>query len=364
MSISAEKIKELAVFFDMTVKSAMKTLCSIDSKVLFVVDSNNRLVGSVTDGDIRRAILSGSGFETPVREIMFKSPRFIKHGEKDFEKKVKQYVIEEKLYAIPVLDGKESIVDILFWHDFFDYHPLDEHSDKVFSNPVVIMAGGEGSRLDPFTKILPKPLIPFGDKPILEKIMDNFSKYMFRNFILTLNYKKEMIKMYLKENTLPYNVEWTEESKNLGTAGSLSLLKDKLKETFFVCNCDTLLDTDFKDILLWHREEKALLTLVGCHKELIFPYGVLDIHNGSLKSINEKPTFDLIINTGLYVMEPDILKLMPHEEPFDMDKLVQKTVKIGKVAVFPTYGKWFDIGQWKEYRESLYLLRDVKEKES
>jgi NDP-sugar pyrophosphorylase family protein len=217
---------------------------------------------------------------------------------------------------------------------------------NALTNHVVIMAGGKGARLDPFTKILPKPLIPLGEKPVIEIIMDNFHKHGFNNFMLTLNYKKELIKLYFKENALPYNVQWVEEEEFLGTAGSLGLLKDKIKETFFVCNCDILLENDYRNILLWHRAEKADMTIIGCHKEVVLPYGTLEVQNGVLKSIHEKPRYDMIINTGVYVLEPSMLEFLSGKDHLDMNHLVEKVAAANKkVTVYPVYGGWFDVGQ-------------------
>lgn len=362
MKLNYEEIKKLVIFPDTSLKSAMAALSAGRGKVLFVIDDREKLIGSVTDGDIRRAILNGMGFDDLISKIMFKSPRFVRRSDQGFETKVKRYVIEEKLYSVPVVDERDRIVDILFWHDFFESHPLEVPAYKAFSNPVVIMAGGKGMRLDPFTKILPKPLIPFGNKSIIEKIMDSFNECGFSNFILTLNYRKELIKLYLKENQFPYNVDWVEEDEYLGTAGSIGLLKDRIKETFFVCNCDTLLENDFRNILAWHKGEKALMTLIGYHKELVLPYGTLQVDKGYLNAINEKPKFDMIINTGVYIIEPEIFSLVSTGKRLEMNHLIERAIKKGRVTVYPVCEGWFDIGQWKEYKESLHLLQNSKEK--
>jgi len=360
MAMNLEDIKKVTAFPDTSLKIAMRMLSSSSGRVLFVVDDEDRLIGSVTDGDIRRAILNNIGFDRPISEIMFKFPRSVRRSDKESEEKAKRYVLDDRLYAVPVLDEADKIVDILFWHNFFENHPHEPSYVAEITTPVVIMAGGKGSRLDPFTKILPKPLIPFGDKTIVEKIMDNFSKYGFKNFIMTLNYKKELIKMYFMENRLPYNIEFMEEEEYLGTAGSLGLLKKKIRETFFVCNCDIFLENDFRNILLWHKGEGAIATLIGCHKEMVIPYGTLEIDGGRLKSINEKPTFDMIINTGVYILEPAIIDLIEPGEKLDMNELLKRAIARGKVAVYPVADGWFDIGQWKEYKDSLYLLQNEK----
>jgi len=362
VSLSFDDIRKLIISPNATLKMAMKVLTTGSEKVLFVVNESDKLVGSLTDGDIRRAILNDMGFDVPVADIMFKMPRFVRHMDKKMEEAAKTRILNDRVPAIPVLDEMDRIVDILFWYDFFDSHPLESHVPESLTNPVVIMAGGKGERLDPFTKILPKPLIPFGDKPIIEKIMDDFSKYGLRRFILTLNYKKEFIKAYFSENPLQYDVSWVEEENYLGTAGSLALLKDKLKETFFVCNCDTILENDFNSMLLWHKGEKALITIIGCHKEMVIPYGSLEMSGGSLKRINEKPQLDLIINTGVYILEPEVLSFISPGEKMDMNHLIEKVMERGKVGVYPVYTGWFDMGQWKEYKDSLYLLQNGSNK--
>lgn len=357
----AEEIKKHTISPETSLKTAMRALNAASGKVIFVLDRDERLIGSVTDGDIRRAILNGIAFDRSISEIMFKRPRFVRRTENNYEDVAKKHMLDRKIYVIPILDEVNRIIDILFWNDFFEIHPHETHPFKPLTNIVVIMAGGKGERLDPFTKILPKPLIPLGDKPIIEKIMNNFNKYGFSNFILTLNYKKELIKMYLSENRFPYDIEYVEEDdKFLGTAGSIGFLKDKVKETFFVSNCDVMLESDFRNILLWHKGENALVTMIGCHKEMVIPYGTLEVDGGSLKAINEKPTFDMIINTGIYIMEPEVLSLILPGEHLDMNHLAERAMKKGKVSVYPICDGWFDIGQWKEYKDSLYLLQDGK----
>lgn len=354
-----DMVKKTIVTPDVSLKEAMRLLSNSSKyRVLFVTDEENRLIGSMTDGDIRRAILKGIRFDCPISEIMFKVPRFVKSMDSEYEHKARRYVLDEGLFAIPVLDEQGRIVNILSWFDFFDEYPTKIHEINSFTNPVVIMAGGRGMRLDPFTKILPKPLIPFGDKPIIDRIMDNFNKYGFRHFILTLNYKKEIIKTYFKENKSSYIVEWVEEEEFLGTAGGLSLLKEKLKETFFICNCDVLLESDFKNMLLWHKGERALATLIGCHKEIVLPYGTLELTDGYLKSIKEKPIFDMILNTGVYIMEPQVLEYIDPGEHIDMNHLISRIKDHGKVTVYPVCEGWFDLGDWVEYKESVWHLQN------
>ena len=148
----------------------------------------------------------------------------------------------------------------------------------------------------------------------------------------------------------------------MGTAGSLGMLKGKIKETFFVSNCDVIIDSDFRNILLWHKGEKALATLIGCHKEMLLPYGTLEVNEGSLKAINEKPTFDMIINTGVYLFEAEVLELIKPGERLNMNHFIERIMKKGRITVYPVCEGWFDLGQWKEYNDSLYLLQNGKTK--
>ncbi|MEK7791184.1 MAG: nucleotidyltransferase family protein [Deltaproteobacteria bacterium] len=337
--------------------SAMRQMGATGSQILFVTDEALKLIGAVTNGDIRRALINtGDGFQSPVSKIMFQKPRFVYRHEPDFQKKAGDLILQKRLLAIPILNEERKITDILFWHDFFGKSQIETKPKIPLTTPVVIMCGGKGTRMDPLTRILPKPLIPIGNKPMVEKIMDTFHAFNFHHFILVLNYKKEFVKNYFKENQMPYEVSWVEEDEYMGTAGGLSLLKDKMKETFIVTNCDIILQANFKDILAWHKKEKAALSLVGHHKEMVVPYGVLEIRDGRLKSINEKPKYDFIVNSGIYLIEPEILNLIPEKTFLDMNHLIERVGRERKVSVYPTSDHWFDLGQWSEYNANLWLL--------
>lgn len=348
------KLSSLLISPDATIKQAMQKLNENGEKILFVSADSGRLLATVTDGDIRRGIVNGIQFIDRIEQIMHKKFISIKHNTPNIENHARKIMLETMIQYIPVVDDNGAILDAIQWTDILGERYI--FPTKQSENHVVIMAGGKGTRLDPFTRILPKPLIPIGEKPIIELIMENFYQQGFYKFIYTLNYRKEYIKLFLSESKLPYEIGWVEENEFLGTAGSLSLLKDKVSDSFFVINCDTLLNVNFYDILKWHKEHMASITIVGCHNEFKIPFGVLQITDGRLERIAEKPVHDLIINTGVYVVEPSVIQYIPKNTRMDMNALIETVSSQGKVTVYPIYNGWFDIGQWDEYRKNVEKL--------
>jgi len=347
------KLKALLVSPEITVKEAMQRLDDTAERILFVVADGDKLLGTVTDGDIRRGIIHGMTFKDPVGNLMHKDFFKVNIDTEDLMNSVREIMLKEKLDQIPVVDVNGVIHDVVSWTDIIGKKPL---ADKK-SNSVVIMAGGKGLRLDPFTRILPKPLIPIGEKTVIELIMEKFHRNGFHKFVYSLNYKKEYIKMFLQDNEFPdYDLEWVEESDYLGTIGSAALMKRQLKDTFFVVNCDSLLDIDFQEALNWHKQYKAAITIIGCHNEVKIPFGVLDIQDGRLKKMTEKPVHDVIINTGVYVMEPSVLSYIKEGQKMNIDELIEKVSGKDKISVYTIFGGWFDLGQWEEYKESLRKL--------
>jgi dTDP-glucose pyrophosphorylase/CBS domain-containing protein len=352
------KLKSLLVPAETSFKQAMQKLNETAEKILFVTDKDGRLLGTVTDGDIRRGLINGLNFGDDIGKVMFEDFVSISCDDPNRNEKARTLMIEKIVEQIPVLDKNKSIMDVILWTDIFGGKNFKVEKQS-FTSPIVIMAGGKGTRLDPFTKILPKPLIPIGEKTIIEIIMEKFYRQGFHNFFFTLNYKKEYIKMFLRENSFPYNIDWVEEDNYMGTAGSLSLLKEKINEPFFVLNCDIILNADYADILKWHKDNNNLVTLIGCHKEVKVPYGILELEDGILKSFVEKPNYDVIINTGVYVLETEILHMIPDNKCMDMNILIENASKRGKVSVYPIHDGWIDVGQWEEYKKSLKEIGNI-----
>ena len=349
------KIESLLISENSTIKQAMQNLNESAQKILFVTDEHQRLLGTITDGDIRRAIIEGAGFTEKIESIMNTNYSYIRWKRTSILEEAKELMVDKLVEQLPILNENNVLVDVILWRDVLDIKPQSAKLPmRLHNNYVVIMAGGKGTRMDPFTRIFPKPLIPIGKKTIIEMIMDRFNKCGFQKFILTLNYKKEFIKLFFHESNLPYTVEWVEEPHFMGTAGSLSMLKEKLQETFIVANCDSLLDFDINEALDWHKTQGAAMTVIGCHNEVKINFGVLEFKNGKLKRILEKPTYDSIINTGIYLIEPKVISYIEENKEIDMDILIGKAIQNNEnVIVYPINSGWIDFGRWDQYKQAL-----------
>ncbi|HEX3043167.1 MAG TPA: nucleotidyltransferase family protein [Bacillota bacterium] len=348
-----QKAKDALISENNTIREAIEQLNENRLQILLVVRQELELIGTVTDGDIRRAILAGISLDKPLSKIMNRNPKFVYENETE---KAQAIMVKYKIKNIPVVDAQRKIVDLILIEDILD--TKEKYSLK--NNQVFIMAGGKGTRLDPFTKILPKPLIPIGDKPIIELIMNNFSKYGFNNFIISLNYKAEIIKLYFLENPGGYNLSYTYEEAPLGTAGPLQLAKDRLTDTFIVSNCDVIIDVDFDKLLDHHKKSKNMATIVGVVKHMQIPYGVIEVKDNKLSQMIEKPEYDFVINSGVYVLEPDLIQFIPENQPIHMPDLLLKAKEAGqKIGVYPVSTKWFDIGQWEEYQHTLEYFKKI-----
>jgi len=340
----------------MTLREAMNQLDSSHRKVVFLIGENERLRGSLTDGDIRRWILAGGHIDTDVKEVCHANPYCVREG---FDKEsVKKEILKCKYPAVPVVNIQGKIVDILFWDDLFQ-GTEQQCEYKKLDNPVVIMAGGQGTRLEPFTKILPKPLIPIGDKSIIEIIIDKFFFHHIHHFYISINHKAKIIKSYFEELSPPYSIDFIEETIPLGTIGALSYLKGKVDRSVIITNCDIIIDTNYADLLDFHHQGNYDITLVASMMNHKIPYGICEIESGgTLTQFREKPEFSFLASVGMYIINPAILELIPHNTFCHITHLIELVREKGrKVGVFPiSENAWFDTGEWHEYKKTLERL--------
>lgn len=345
-------IEKIIIDENYTIKQAMKQLDNSAKKIL-LVRNNGKLKGVITDGDVRRWILKNGDLTAKVVEIVNYNPIYITNNDRGIADKImKKFSVD----ALPVVDEKGDILSIVFRDDV---EISSVNNKKSIDLPVVIMAGGLGTRLYPYTKILPKPLIPIGDIPIAERIINKFEEYGCKEFYLTVNYKKNMIKSYFSEIEKNYEVSYVEEDKPLGTGGSLYLLKGKIDRTFFVSNCDILVDADYSNIYKYHKESRNLITMICAVKNLTIPYGVIELeNNGKIKSMVEKPEFSFLTNTGMYIVEPEVLDMIPENKFLGFPDIIDMYRDMGKnVGVYPITEKcWMDMGQLDEMQDMIDRL--------
>jgi dTDP-glucose pyrophosphorylase len=343
----AKPYKNLTINRDTTISSAMKHMDTAPSKLLIVV-ADDKYLGLLSIGDIQRAIIKNHKLNEKVSAIM-RNDYIIAHPGHNLDD-IKKLMLKIRAEFMPVVDENKNLVDVYFWEDLFGEtkkEPLFH-----FNLPVVIMAGGFGTRLKPLTNVLPKPLIPINDKTFIEEIFERFNDHGCDSFYVSVNYKAELIEYYLSKQNLPYNIQYFKEDKPMGTAGSLSLLKGHIKETLFVSNCDILIDQDYSEVLKYHRENKNEITVVAALKHYPIPYGTIETgENGKLLALTEKPEISFKINTGIYILEPHLLNEIPKNVMFHMTQLIENVNKRnGRIGVFPVSEKsWKDIGEWQEY---------------
>lgn len=344
-------------------RSIVDAMSQIDGNakgIIFITDDENRLVGTLTDGDIRRWILNKGDVTSPIFMAMNRMPKSLNFEKKDI---AYQYMCENKITAVPIVDENNMVKDIIFLNEDSlnrEYCP----NNSLSGIPVVIMAGGKGIRLYPYTRILPKPLIPIGETPIVERIIGRFLLYGINKFFMTLNYKKGMIKAYFNDLDADYRIEYIEEEKPLGTAGSIKLIEEKFEKPIYVTNCDALILADYADIYEHHRNSGNDITMVTALKNTTIPYGVVNTgDNGELLSMEEKPKMSYFVNTGMYVVNPGVINEIPDDELFHMTNLIEKVMNDGgKVGTYPiSEDSFLDMGEFDEMKRMEQKLNTISE---
>lgn len=334
----------------MTVVEVMQKIDANASHILYIVDKQGRLYGSVTDGDIRRWVLRSGSLKATATEFAFRDVKCI--GE--YNAKMAEAVCRaHNINSIPIIDNGRYIKDIYFASNCGG-KGSGPCSSVLLNYGVVIMAGGKGTRLYPYTKVLPKPLLPIGDIPIIERIMNEFCKYGVQHFYLTVNYKKEMIQSYFAGMGRPYGITYIEETAPLGTAGGIGLIKEEFLSPVIITNCDILVRADYGKVMDFHIKSGNCMTIVSALKNMSIPYGVLHPKGcGIIASMEEKPQLSYFINTGMYIVDPGPLALIPKNRPFHMTQLAQALIDRGaQVGMYPvSESSFLDMGQFEEMKK-------------
>lgn len=335
---------------EVTVSQAVRAIDEGRRKVVFCL-RGDCLAGCFTDGDMRRYILRDGDMGKPVSQAMNPKPISFPLAQ---EEEARRFLRSSGAVAIPLTDGQDRVARILFRGD--DASIVRRLPEPV---PLVVMAGGKGTRLYPFTKVLPKPLIPIGETPILDRIIDQFARCGVEDVYLVLNHKRNMIKAYYGETRLPCRIHFVDEERPLGTGGGMGLLRGEIDRTFFLSNCDCLLDIDYLCMYEYHKSRENAMTMVAATKNMVLPYGVVELdQEGNLRAIREKPEYSFLVNTGIYVMEPEVLEFIGRDEHIDVPDLARRLLAAGRrVGGYPiTEKSWLDMGQFGEMKSMMEEL--------
>ncbi len=349
------KVDGYKVKSELTIRESIKKLDSTGIGFIVVVDYSEKVSGVVTDGDFRRAILSGISLDVSILSITNKEYKFLNEG---YSKEELENVFLNDIAHVPVLKNGE-LTEIILRKNLPAIN-RDAKADHQLKIPVVIMAGGKGTRLEPFTYVMPKPLIPVGKKPIIEFIIERFAEFGVTEFYLSLNYKANMIKAYFEETPVSKYLHYITEDIPLGTAGALKKLKNTIKTTFIVSNCDIIIKDDYTKIVDFHRKGNYDLTIVASMRHYTIPYGVCYVENGGdLRDISEKPEYDYLVNTGMYVIEPGAIDFIPENVIYHITDLIEDMKKNHRrIGVYPVYENgWLDVGQWEDYKNTIKLFQ-------
>lgn len=342
--------KSRSIQSSLSILNALKKMDEEHVKSLLVF-TDERFVSLLTIGDIQRAIIANCNLSCKVGEIIDTQNKKYSSSNDSIET-IKSKMLELRAECMPVVSPVTGRLEkVYYWEELFTSQIVEDTKHKIYL-PVVIMAGGKGTRLKPLTNVIPKPLIPIGEKTILEAIMDQFEAIGCTRFYMSVNYKCDILQFYLEQLNHKYDISFFKEDKPLGTIGSVSLLKNKISTPFFVSNCDIIIDQDYRDVYDYHVKNGNAITIVTAVKSFSIPYGVIEtIENGLMIGLSEKPEFNYMINTGVYILQPELINEIPENELFHITHLMEKVKRRGdKIGCFPVSEKsWTDIGEWNEY---------------
>lgn len=349
-------IQKFTIQVDATILEAMRQMDRVQRKMLLAFEQE-RFYSILTIGEIQRAIIRNESLTSPIKDII----RLDKKGYasvSDSEESIKAHMLKIRAQFMPVMDEENNLVKVYAWEDFFSSEKANVQKPQI-DVPVVIMAGGKGTRLKPLTNVIPKPMVPIGEKTILQEIMDQFESIGCSKFYMSVNFKVDMLKYYLDNLDHKYDIDFFQEDKPLGTIGSVSLLKGKITTPFFVSNCDIIIDQDYKEVYDYHVSNHNDITIVTAVKSFKIPYGVIETgEDGLMVGLKEKPDITYMINTGVYILNPSCIDKIPAGQFFHITDLME-TVKRsgGRVGCFPvSEHAWKDMGEWSEYLRMINVL--------
>lgn len=337
-------LTNLLVTQETTVKEALSIIDTQAKKIALVVDDNKKLIGTIGDGDIRRALLKGVQLNDSIKSIYFKTPTVANIN--DSKEEIINICRTKKLHQIPVVDNSGNLVGLEIIDDII--------SQDTKPNRVILMVGGLGTRLRPLTKDTPKPMLHVGGKPILQTIVEKFASYGFVNIVMCVNFKSNIIQDYFGDGSkYGVNIEYTFEDKRMGTAGALSLLKNIPDEPFFVMNGDLLTNVNFEHLLNFHLKNNSLATMCVREYDIQVPFGVVEIDDKKIVSIEEKPVHKFFVSAGIYMLSPSVIDYIPENDFYDMPTLFEKLIeKEEKTLSFAIKEYWLDIGRIEEYEKA------------
>ena len=338
------QISEIKITPSVSIREALRIIDNGAMKIAIVVDEEGKLIGTLTDGDIRRGLLKGMDLDNPIRDIYNNQPIVVKIS--DPKEKIIELAIARRVYQFPVVDDEGRVIRLAEIDQLIkqEKHP----------NTVVLMAGGLGARLRPLTDHTPKPMLPIGGKPILETVISRFRKQGFSKFVIALNYKGDIIRKYFGNGlTMGVDISYLEENQRMGTAGALGLIERAPNESFFVMNADILTLVNFESLMDFHIRNGADATMCIREYGMEVPYGVVRLNKDNIVSIEEKPIQQFYVNAGIYVLTPETLNLIPKGLPLDMTGLFEQAVEKGMTTLsFPIREFWMDIGKPEDYERA------------
>lgn len=346
-----KNIKNIKLKQNTTIKEALGIIDSGAMQIALVVDDNDKLLGTLTDGDIRRGILRGLDLDSSIETIVFKEPAVAKIS--STKEEILKIALSKKLHQIPIIDDNGIVLDLKEIEELVE--------PKIKTNRVILMVGGLGTRLRPLTQDTPKPMLKVGNKPILQTIVERFAEYGFVNITMCVNFNASIIRDYFGDGKeFGVNIDYVLEQKRMGTAGALSLLKERPSEPFFVMNGDLLTNVNFEHIFNYHTLHKATATMCVREYDYEVPYGVVKMNDNKIIEIAEKPVQKFFVSAGIYMLSPEILDLIPKNEFYDMPTLFEKLIKLSKnVISFPIREYWLDIGRMEEYQRANEEYKEV-----